>query len=87
MTKNDVTEALRTIFASILDLPAAAVTGGLSPDNCENWDSLHHIHLVSAIEEEFGLKLGVEAEVEMLSFDLAAIVVCEALASDGRLTG
>ncbi len=87
MTRSEVAETLRSIFATILDLPAAAVTGDLSPDNCERWDSLHHIHLVSAIEEEFALKLGVEAEVEILSFDLAVIVVCEALAAGGRLAG
>jgi acyl carrier protein len=87
MMRSEAIEALRAIFAAVLDLPVSAVTGELSPDNCEKWDSLHHIHLVSAIEEEFDLKLGVEAEVEILSFDLAVLVVCEALSAAGRPVG
>jgi acyl carrier protein len=85
MTRNDVTETLRGIFATILELPPSAVISDLSPDTCEKWDSLHHIHLVSAIEESFGITLGVEAEVEILTFELAVIVVCDILKSDGRL--
>jgi acyl carrier protein len=85
MIRNDVTEALREIFATILELPPASVTAELSPDTCEKWDSLHHIHLVSAIEERFEITLGVEAEVEILTFELAVIVVCDILKSAGRL--
>jgi len=83
--RDEVTGRLRSIFATVLELPEASVGPELSPDNCEKWDSLHHIHIVSAIEETFGLSLGIEVQVEILTFELGIIVVCEALKAEGRL--
>ncbi len=85
MTRDDVASKLKTIFATVLELPESSVGPKLSPDTCEKWDSLHHIHLVSAIEETFGLSLGIEAQVEILNFELGIIIVCESLQAEGRL--
>ena len=85
MRRDEVAGQLRTIFATVLELPEASIGPDLSPDSCEKWDSLHHIHIVSAIAETFGLSLRIEAQVEILTFELAIIVVCEALQAEGRL--
>ena len=70
---------MREIFAAILQLPPEKIVFGLSPDDCEKWDSLHHIHLVNAINETMGVDLTVEQQIEMLTFDLAVEVVQEAI--------
>ena len=85
MRREDVASKLRGIFATILDLPETAIVSNLAPDNCEKWDSLHHIHIISAISETFGISLEIEAQVEILTFDLGVIIVCEALEAEGRL--
>jgi acyl carrier protein len=85
MGRDEVASKLRTIFATVLELPESSIVPELSPDGCEKWDSLHHIHIVSAIQETFGLSLEIEAQVEILTFELGVIVVCEALAAEGRL--
>lgn len=75
---DDATEqSLREIFATVLEIPLDEVVPSLSPDSCANWDSLRHIHLVSAIEETFGVKLTVEQQLEIMNFDLAVEVVRE----------
>lgn len=38
-----------------------------SPDDVYRWDSLHHIALVRAIEETFGLSLSMDEMVEIRS--------------------
>ena len=79
MSAESVETKLREIFATVLDLPAEEVVDSLSPDTCAKWDSLHHIHLVSAIDETFSIELTFEQQIEILNFDLAVEVVREAL--------
>jgi acyl carrier protein len=45
------------MIASLLDLSEDAVTDELSIDNCEAWDSLRHMMLISSLEENFGIEL------------------------------
>lgn len=80
MSADDVHERLVEIFAVVLKQPPESVTKDLSPDSCETWDSLHHVHLVSAIDEVFGITLTFEQQMEILTFDLALDVVREAVA-------
>ena len=79
MSEQNIEERVREIFAAILQLPPEKIVLGLSPDDCEQWDSLHHIHLVNAINETLGVDLTVEQQIEMLTFDLAVEVAKEAL--------
>ncbi|MFH1417410.1 MAG: acyl carrier protein [Planctomycetota bacterium] len=51
---------LRSIVSSILGVPEDRITDDLSPDNVDTWDSLNHISLISALEQEFGLTLPAE---------------------------
>lgn len=84
MNRTEVRERLREIFAVILDLRPEEVVPGLSPDSCEKWDSLHHIHLVNAIQETFSVTLDVEQQVEILTFELGEVIVWDALKTAGR---
>ena len=79
MSDQNIEERVREIFAAILQLPPEKIVLGLSPDDCEQWDSLHHIHLVNAINETLGVDLTVEQQIEMLTFDLAVEVAKEAM--------
>ena len=79
MERDLITENLRTIFSTTLNLSPEEITDELSPDTCELWDSLHHIHLVAAIDEEFEITLDIEQQIEMLNFGLAVEVVSEVM--------
>lgn len=48
--------AINTIVADILSLDEDEVNGELTPENAEYWDSMAHLTLVTAIEEECGIK-------------------------------
>lgn len=84
MKRVEVGGRLREIFAAVLDLRPDEVIPSLSPDSCEKWDSLHHIHLVNAIQETFGISLDVEQQVEILTFELGEVIVWDALKAAGR---
>ena len=79
MRETNLEETIRHIFSTILQLSPKEISPELSPDTCEKWDSLNHIHLVNAINETLEIDLSVEQQVEMLNFDLVLEVVTEAL--------
>ena len=46
-------ERIRIVMAQIFNVDVGAITQESSPESIERWDSLKHIQLVLAIEEEF----------------------------------
>lgn len=60
---------LRRLLGEILGLDAHAIDDSTSPQTVESWDSLNHLNLVMAIEQEFGLSLSVDDALDMKSVD------------------
>lgn len=58
-------EEIRELFATLLQVPLEQVTERTSPASLERWDSIQHMILVAAFEEEFGVDLDPEEAVEM----------------------
>ena len=56
-----------TIVSSILTIPVESVTPETSSDDVESWDSVRHMHLVLALEQEFGVSFDDDQVVAMLS--------------------
>ncbi len=54
---------LAELIAETLDIPVASVTPELTRDEHPAWDSLNHLRLVTALEEEFGVQLSMD-EIE-----------------------
>jgi acyl carrier protein len=60
-----VNPRLVEIVAELFELDPAAVDDALTPEDVELWDSMNHLRLVSAVEEEFGIKLSMQ-EIESI---------------------
>jgi acyl carrier protein len=58
-------EKLVEIVAELFELDPAAVDDALTPEDVELWDSMNHLRLVSAVEEEFQIKLSMQ-EIESI---------------------
>ena len=52
----DLDRVYRTV-AAILDTSTEMITDASSPDTIAAWDSLNHLNLVMALEQEFGVSL------------------------------
>ena len=59
---------LVTVFSDVLTLPLDRVHPDLAPAEIERWDSVGHVMLVAAIEEEFSIQFEVEEIMEFTSF-------------------
>lgn len=55
------------IVARTFKVPRRSVTLESSPDTIPSWDSLQHVHLILALEEEFGVQFEVDEIVMMHS--------------------
>lgn len=75
MPDAEIDERLRSIFATVLNLPLEQVVDTLAPPNCPAWDSLNQIHLVQGIEEEFGFEIAFEDQMGMSTFAMARNIV------------
>jgi acyl carrier protein len=58
------------VVSQILSVPLNQINDEFSPDQCEKWDSLKHMNLILALEEEFQIQFGEEQIVDMLNVGL-----------------
>ncbi len=56
MTREEVFNGVQDIFRDIFDEDDLIISDTTSSNEVEDWDSLNHINLVSAIEKEFKVK-------------------------------
>lgn len=69
---NELQSRVATIVSNIMAIPAGSVTLETSSDNVESWDSVRHMNLVLALEQEFAVRFEDDQVVEMLSVDQIA---------------
>ncbi len=58
MSREEVYERLNAVFQDVFDDETITVNDGTTANDIEEWDSLEHINLIVAVEEEFGIKFG-----------------------------
>ncbi|MBI3793125.1 MAG: acyl carrier protein [Nitrospinae bacterium] len=74
-----VPDRVRNVLSAVLGVPADSIGEFASPQTLEAWDSLKHMNLVLALEEEFGVSFSDEQMLEMLNFKLIVATVQEIL--------
>lgn len=75
---NEIYERLSEIFSDVFD-DEITVTADTTSADIEDWDSLSHITLISAIEEAFGMRFSMKEVLGMANVgELAQIVSARA---------
>ena len=65
MEKEEIYERLNNVFRDIFDDETIVVTAETTSKDIEDWDSLEHINLVVAVEQEFGIKFNMNEVTTM----------------------
>ncbi|WP_340646694.1 phosphopantetheine-binding protein [Phenylobacterium sp.] len=73
--------ALKQTLAAVLGVDPDAITEESSSDTLESWDSLRHMNLVLALEEEFGVSIPDEEAANITSYALIKLVLEELTAA------
>ena len=72
---NEIYKELSEIFSDVFD-EEITVTASTSSADIEDWDSLSHITLISAIEDAFGMQFSMKEVLGLANVgELAEIVV------------
>lgn len=61
-------ERVREVMAAILGLEEDEIEDDTSPNTVESWDSLKHMNLILALEEEFDVEFSDDQVVELTSY-------------------
>jgi acyl carrier protein len=65
------------VVSRVMNVPAAELNEDSSPDTVRGWDSLKHMNLVLALEEELGVQFSDTQIVEMNSVGLILEILKE----------
>jgi acyl carrier protein len=65
MDRDEVYETLNEVFRDVFDDPSITVEDSTTSEDVEGWDSLEHINLIAAVEQEFGVKFNMGQVVSM----------------------
>ena len=60
-------ENIKEIVSEVFGVDEDDVTPDTSPENLDNWDSMNHLKLVTAVEEEFDVSLTMDDIEEITS--------------------
>jgi acyl carrier protein len=63
-----INDRLQRVFREVLELGPDSDVENLKYRDIEQWDSLGHMSLVAAIEDEFGVLLDTEQVIDLSSF-------------------
>ena len=56
MTAKEVYKRLEEVFHDVFDDDRIRLSPATTADDIEDWDSIEHINLIGAVEEEFGVR-------------------------------
>lgn len=65
MNREELFNRLNEVFRDVFDDESITVNDSTTADDIEDWDSLEHINLLAAVEQEFGMKFNMGEVVSM----------------------
>ena len=75
MTKKQLQKRIFKVLSVIFEVDQKKINIKSSQDNIKQWDSLKHINLIFALEEEFNIKFDTEEVIDLINFKLIENIV------------
>ena len=77
MTREEVYKRLNAVFADVFDDEELTVSDETTAADVEGWDSLVHITLIDAVEEEFDISFDMKTIVKLKNVGEMVDVIME----------
>jgi len=77
-----IAERIRKVMGSVFGIDPGTVGDQATPGNIEQWDSLRHMNLVLALEDEFDVRFRDDQVDQLISFPLIKISLSELLTNE-----
>lgn len=65
------------IMSSVFEVELSTLNDDSSIDNIDNWDSIRHLNLILALEEEFNITIPDEEVGDLVNYKLIELIVNE----------
>jgi acyl carrier protein len=69
-------------MSAVFEISTGEINDESSPDTIESWDSLKHMNMVVALEEEFNVQFTDDNITELINMKLIRVVLLERLPAD-----
>lgn len=73
----NIDERLKNVMSVVFEVPAESINQDSSQDSIEKWESLRHLNLILALEEEFDVEIPDEEVGNLMNFKLIRLVISE----------
>ena len=74
---NAMEERIKNVMSAVFEIPVNKIKENSSPDTIESWDSLKHMNLIIALEEEFEIEF-IENEIyDMMNYTIIKSIIAE----------
>jgi acyl carrier protein len=70
---------IKEVMSAVFEIPLESISDDSSYDNIENWDSLRHLNLILALEEEFEVSIPDEEVGNLLNYKLIELIINDLL--------
>ncbi len=81
MSEKEIYERLNEVFQDVFEDDSICVTADTTANDVDGWDSLMHITLIAAVEDEFDIEFSIKQTVSMKNVGDMVTVICEELNS------
>ena len=68
--ENKLAERIKKVMFAVFEIPVEQIQDKSSADTIESWDSLKHMNMVVALEEEFEVEFTEDEILEMMNYAL-----------------
>ena len=75
--KNNIEKRIKNVMSTVFEVPRNQINNESSTDTIEAWDSLKHMNLIIALEEEFKIQFTDEDTLQMLNYLLIKTIIIE----------
>ncbi len=75
MSREEIFERLNAVFKDVFDDDGITVTEDTTAADITGWDSLIHITLMDAVEEEFGIRFDMKTVIKLKNVGEMADVI------------
>jgi acyl carrier protein len=74
-----IEQRVKKVMSVVFELPENLINEDSSKDSIESWDSLRHLNLIIALEEEFEVSIPDEEVGNLMNFKLIELVIADLL--------
>ena len=66
MKKEEIVDKVTTIFRKVFENDSLVLTDEMTPDQVENWVSLTHMKMATALQETFDVKFSIKDQLKLM---------------------